>query len=176
MSIISFTERSATFKMRLLEDQEELQRDLDTKTKLSLSNAKENSKNLASCDVIEIENFLFLRADRKNCETQDFSNISEKNSGEINSPVSDLRKGLVLKIHQFRKIQEEKLLSAGLSEEILNKYIRESLEYASNCADAVLYGSAHVLTILNKYADFKRNLELKIASAIVENSDKKINN
>ena len=168
MSIISFTERSATFKMRLLEDQEELQRDLDTKTKLSLSSAKESSKNLASCDVIEIENFLFLRADKKNCETQDFR--------EINSPVSDLRKGLVLKIHQFRKTQEERLVSAGLSEEILNKYIRESLEYASNCADAVLYGSAHVLTILNKYADFKRNLELKIASAIVENSDKKINN
>ena len=176
MSIISFAEKLMAFRVRALEDQDELQRDLDAKTKLFLSSAKESSKNADTCDVIEIENFLFLKADKKNCESQNSTSIFAQDSREINSPISDLRKGLVLKIHQFRKIQEERLISAGLSEEILNKYIKETLEYTSNCADAILYGSAHVLTILNKYADFKRNLELKIALAIVENSEKKINN
>ena len=74
-----------------------------------------------------------------------------------------LRKDIAVKIHQYAKNRTEELTEMWqYGEEKLHKVSQKIVEITSDCVDEILYSDASVCVLLNRYAEYKSDLERKI--------------
>ncbi len=125
---------------------------IDFKTKENVENIKQSTSSILKEEqnnkIVQLKSFCFLKRHMKKHSACKFS--------------FELRRGLVIKIHELRKqkfLEIENIL--GKDSKNLNKIFQEILDYTSICIDYVLYEEVSTVELLNKYTEFKNNLQTK---------------